>query len=65
MGTVLRVPLQWLHEYCAPDLSAFDLAERLARIFAEQHLALGWRRRRESLQVSVRDGAGKEGKESG
>ncbi|HZE05282.1 MAG TPA: phenylalanine--tRNA ligase subunit beta, partial [Solirubrobacteraceae bacterium] len=26
----MRVPLEWLHEYCAPDLSAFDLAERLA-----------------------------------
>ena len=30
MGTVLRVPLTWLHEYCAPDLNAFDLADRLA-----------------------------------
>jgi phenylalanyl-tRNA synthetase beta chain len=26
----MRVPLEWLHEYCAPELSAFDLAERLA-----------------------------------
>jgi phenylalanyl-tRNA synthetase beta chain len=26
----MRVPLEWLHEYCAPELSAFDLADRLA-----------------------------------
>jgi phenylalanyl-tRNA synthetase beta chain len=26
----MRVPLTWLHEYCAPDLNAFALAERLA-----------------------------------
>ncbi len=26
----MRVPLEWLHEYCRPDLSAFELAERLA-----------------------------------
>jgi phenylalanyl-tRNA synthetase beta chain len=26
----MRVPLEWLHEYCAPQLSAFDLADRLA-----------------------------------
>ncbi len=26
----MRVPLEWLHEYCRPDLSAFDLADRLA-----------------------------------
>ena len=26
----MRVPLTWLHEYCAPDLDAFALAERLA-----------------------------------
>jgi phenylalanyl-tRNA synthetase beta chain len=26
----LRVPLSWLREYCAPDLSAGELAERLA-----------------------------------
>ncbi len=26
----MRVPLSWLHEYCAPDLDAFALAERLA-----------------------------------
>ena len=26
----MRVPLHWLREYCAPDLSAADLAERLA-----------------------------------
>ena len=26
----MRVPLEWLHEYCAPDLSAFALADRLA-----------------------------------
>ncbi|HET8979366.1 MAG TPA: phenylalanine--tRNA ligase subunit beta [Solirubrobacteraceae bacterium] len=26
----MRVPLEWLHQYCAPDLSAFDLAQRLA-----------------------------------
>ncbi|HEX3976891.1 MAG TPA: phenylalanine--tRNA ligase subunit beta [Solirubrobacteraceae bacterium] len=26
----MRVPLKWLHEYCAPDLDAFALAERLA-----------------------------------
>ncbi|MGA9857400.1 MAG: phenylalanine--tRNA ligase subunit beta [Solirubrobacteraceae bacterium] len=26
----MRVPLDWLHEYCAPDLDAFALAERLA-----------------------------------
>jgi phenylalanyl-tRNA synthetase beta chain len=30
MGTVLRVPLSWLHEYCSPDLDAFALADRLA-----------------------------------
>jgi phenylalanyl-tRNA synthetase beta chain len=26
----VRVPLTWLHEYCAPDLDTFALAERLA-----------------------------------
>jgi phenylalanyl-tRNA synthetase beta chain len=26
----MRVPLEWLHEYCAPDLDAHALAERLA-----------------------------------
>ena len=26
----MRVPLTWLHEYCAPDLTSFALAERLA-----------------------------------
>jgi phenylalanyl-tRNA synthetase beta chain len=26
----MRVPLTWLHEYCAPDLDTFALAERLA-----------------------------------
>jgi phenylalanyl-tRNA synthetase beta chain len=26
----MRVPLSWLHEYCAPDLDAAALAERLA-----------------------------------
>jgi phenylalanyl-tRNA synthetase beta chain len=26
----MRVPLTWLHEYCAPDLDSFALAERLA-----------------------------------
>jgi phenylalanyl-tRNA synthetase beta chain len=26
----VRVPVTWLHEYCAPDLDAFALAERLA-----------------------------------
>ena len=26
----MRVPLEWLHEYCRPDLSAFELADRLA-----------------------------------
>ncbi|MFZ1994055.1 MAG: hypothetical protein WAU75_08090, partial [Solirubrobacteraceae bacterium] len=26
----MRVPVEWLHEYCAPDLDAFALAERLA-----------------------------------
>ncbi len=26
----MRVPLEWLHEYCAPELSAFALADRLA-----------------------------------
>jgi phenylalanyl-tRNA synthetase beta chain len=26
----MRVPLTWLHEYCAPDLDAFALAQRLA-----------------------------------
>ena len=26
----MRVPLQWLHEYCRPELDAFALAERLA-----------------------------------
>jgi phenylalanyl-tRNA synthetase beta chain len=26
----MRVPLQWLHEYCRPDLDAAALAERLA-----------------------------------
>ena len=30
MGSVLRLPLTWLHEYCRPDLNAFDLADRLA-----------------------------------
>ncbi|HWE09704.1 MAG TPA: phenylalanine--tRNA ligase subunit beta [Solirubrobacteraceae bacterium] len=26
----MRVPVDWLHEYCPTDLSAFDLADRLA-----------------------------------
>ena len=26
----MRVPLEWLHEYCAPELSAHELADRLA-----------------------------------
>jgi phenylalanyl-tRNA synthetase beta chain len=26
----MRVPLQWLHEYCRPDLDAFSIADRLA-----------------------------------
>jgi phenylalanyl-tRNA synthetase beta chain len=26
----MRVPLEWLHEYCAPDLDAHALAQRLA-----------------------------------
>jgi phenylalanyl-tRNA synthetase beta chain len=26
----MRVPIAWLHEYCAPELDAFALAERLA-----------------------------------
>ncbi len=26
----MRVPLEWLHEYCSPDLNAFALADRLA-----------------------------------
>src|SRR5947209_5763317 len=26
----MRVPLSWVHEYCAPDLDAHALAERLA-----------------------------------
>src|SRR6201986_3651213 len=26
----MRVPLEWLHEYCAPELSSSALAERLA-----------------------------------
>src|SRR5436305_2381381 len=26
----MRVPLEWLHEYCAPALDAHALAERLA-----------------------------------
>src|SRR5947209_12393096 len=26
----MRVPLEWLHEYCAPDIDAHELAERLA-----------------------------------
>ena len=26
----MRVPLSWLHEYCAPELTAHELAERLA-----------------------------------
>src|ERR1700761_6414288 len=26
----MRVPLEWLHEYCAPELSTCALAERLA-----------------------------------
>jgi phenylalanyl-tRNA synthetase beta chain len=30
MGTVLRLPVSWLHEYCAPDLDPFALADRLA-----------------------------------
>ena len=30
-GAVLvRVPLEWLHEYCAPELDTFALADRLA-----------------------------------
>src|ERR1700752_3652919 len=26
----MRVPIEWLHEYCAPALSTFELADRLA-----------------------------------
>jgi phenylalanyl-tRNA synthetase beta chain len=26
----VRAPIEWLHEYCAPDLSTFELADRLA-----------------------------------
>ena len=26
----MRVPIEWLHAYCAPDLSTFALADRLA-----------------------------------
>ena len=26
----MRVPLEWLHEYCSPELDTFTLAERLA-----------------------------------
>ncbi len=26
----MRVPLEWLHEYCAPHMDAYTLAERLA-----------------------------------
>src|SRR5215469_10669406 len=26
----MRVPLEWLHEYCAPHMDAYMLAERLA-----------------------------------
>jgi phenylalanyl-tRNA synthetase beta chain len=26
----MRAPIEWLHEYCAPALSTFELAERLA-----------------------------------
>jgi phenylalanyl-tRNA synthetase beta chain len=26
----VRVPIEWLHEYCAPELDTFHLAERLA-----------------------------------
>ncbi|HEY2770339.1 MAG TPA: phenylalanine--tRNA ligase subunit beta [Solirubrobacteraceae bacterium] len=26
----MRVPLEWLHQYCAPDLDVFALADRLA-----------------------------------
>src|SRR5664279_5071001 len=26
----MRAPIEWLHEYCAPDLSTFELADRLA-----------------------------------
>src|ERR1700744_6009383 len=26
----MRVPIEWLHEYCAPELSTAELAERLA-----------------------------------
>src|SRR6201996_7020773 len=26
----MRVPIEWLHEYCRPELSTFELADRLA-----------------------------------
>ena len=26
----MRVPIEWLHAYCAPELTAFELADRLA-----------------------------------
>ena len=26
----MRAPIEWLHEYCAPELSTFELADRLA-----------------------------------
>src|ERR1700709_931463 len=26
----MRVPIEWLHEYCAPELSSSELAQRLA-----------------------------------
>ena len=26
----MRVPIEWLHEYCAPEMTTAELAERLA-----------------------------------
>src|SRR6202046_3497446 len=26
----MRVPIEWLHEYCAPELTTSELAQRLA-----------------------------------
>jgi phenylalanyl-tRNA synthetase beta chain len=41
----MRVPIEWLHEYCAPELTTLELAERLAMTGTEvervEHYGVG------------------------
>jgi phenylalanyl-tRNA synthetase beta chain len=41
----MRVPIEWLHEYCAPELTTWERAERLAMTGTEvervEHYGVG------------------------